>query len=224
MSDNSNIDLENSKDKNSPNLVLELQESFSSSNKSNNEHEIIKALNKSPLKSKKKNHDQILLKESFQEHDIDKTFFTSDNSEVKENISSNSVNLKHSNNKFFNSTDNNSIVLPNPQSPKKKKFSVFKMVEKERYKKYYESPTKNLKIEEEIETGRERRDYYGTEIKKKNKRKIKISFVDEINEDKPLAEVINIEGYKKYNYIIGMPSEANFNRNLKANCQCCITF
>ena len=98
------------------------------------------------------------------------------------------------------------------------------MVEKERYKKYYESPTKKVQIEGEIETGRERRDYYGTEIKKKNRRKVKISFVDEINEDKPLAEVINIESFKKYNYIIGMPSEANFNRNLKANCQCCITF
>ena len=98
------------------------------------------------------------------------------------------------------------------------------MVEKERYKKYLESPTKNAKIEEEIETGRERRDYYGTEIKRKNKRKIKITFVDEINENKPLAEVINIESYKKYNYIFGMPSEANFNHNLKTNCQCCITF
>ena len=222
MSDNSNIDLENSKDKNSPNLVLELQESFSSSNKSNNDHEIIKALNKSPIKSNRKGH--ILLKESFQEHDNDKTFFTSDNSEVKKNMSSNSVNLKHSKNKLSYSTDNNSIILPNPQSPKKKKFSVFKMVEKERYKKYYESPTKKVQIEGEIETGRERRDYYGTEIKKKNRRKVKISFVDEINEDKPLAEVINIECYKKYNYIIGMPSEANFNHNLKANCQCCITF
>ena len=222
MSDNSNIDLENSKDKNSPNLVLELQESFSSSNKSNNDHEIIKALNKSPIKSNRKGH--ILLKESFQEHDNDKTFFTSDNSEVKKNMSSNSVNLKHSKNKLSYSTDNNSIILPNPQSPKKKKFSVFKMVEKERYKKYYESPTKKVQIEGEIETGRERRDYYGTEIKKKNRRKVKISFVDEINENKPLAEVINIESYKKYNYIFGMPSEANFNHNLKTNCQCCITF
>ena len=216
MSDNSNIDLENSNNKNSPNLIIQLHESFSSSNKSNNDHEIAKILNKSPIKSNKK--------ESYQEHDNDKTLFTSDNSEVKKNASSNSINLKHSKNKIFTSTEDNSIILPNPQSPKKKKYTVFKMVEKERYKKYFESPTKNAKIEEEIETGRERRDYYGTEIKRKNKRKIKITFVDEINESKPLAEVINIESYKKYNYIFGMPSEANFNHNLKTNCQCCITF
>ena len=222
MSDNSNIDIDNTIDKNSPNLIIQLQESFSSSNKSNNEHEIAKALNKSPIKSKVKDH--IIQKESYLEHDIDKTLFTSENSEVKKNISSNSVNLKYSKNKYFAATDNNSIVLPNPQSPKKKKYTVFKMVEKERYKKYFESPTKNVKIEEEIETGRERRDHYGTEIKRKNRRKIKISFVDEIDENKPLAEVINIESYKKYNYIFGMPSEDNFNHNLKTNCQCCITF
>ena len=216
MSDNSNIDLENSNNKNSPNLIIQLHESFSSSNKSNNVHEIAKILNKSPIKSNKK--------ESYQEHDNDKTLFTSDNSEVKKNASSNSIKLKYSKNKIFSSTEDNSIILPNPQSPKKKKYTVFKMVEKERYKKYFESPTKNAKIEEEIETGRERRDYYGTEIKRKNKRKIKITFVDEINENKPLAEVINIESYKKYNYIFGMPSEANFNHNLKTNCQCCITF
>ena len=216
MSDNSNIDLENSNNKNSPNLIIQLHESFSSSNKSNNDHEIAKILNESPIKSNKK--------ESYQEHDNDKTLFTSDNSEVKKNASSNSIKLKYSKNKIFSSTEDNSIILPNPQSPKKKKYTVFKMVEKERYKKYFESPTKNAKIEEEIETGRERRDYYGTEIKRKNKRKIKITFVDEINENKPLAEVINIESYKKYNYIFGMPSEANFNHNLKTNCQCCITF
>ena len=222
MSDNSNIDLENSKDKNSPNLLIRLQDSFSSSNKSDNDHEIIKAINKFPNKSQEKDH--ITHNNIYQEHDNDKTLFTSDNSELKKNISSNSVNLKYAKNKYFSSTDMNSIILPNPQSPKKKKYSVFKMVEKERYKKYDESPTKNVKIEEEIETGRERRDYYGTEIKKKNKKKIKISFVDEINEDKPLAEVINIESYKKYNYIFGMPSEDNLNYNVKTNCQCCILF
>ncbi len=98
------------------------------------------------------------------------------------------------------------------------------MVEKTKYKKFYESPIRQIKKEEEIETGRERRDYYGNEIKKKNKRRIKVSFLDEIQENKPLAEIINIESFKKYNYIFGMPSEANFNKNIKTNCQCCMVF
>lgn len=219
MSDNSNMDLDNNSEKDSPNLIIKLQESFSSSNKSNNEHEIVKSL----AKTKSNTKENIFTKDTYQEHDNDKTLFTSDNSDPKNKISSSSLNYK-SKNKFNLSSDSNSIVLPNPLSPKKKKYSVFKMVEKTKYKKFYESPIRQIKKEEEIETGRERRDYYGNEIKKKNKRRVKVSFLDEIQENKPLAEIINIESFKKYNYIFGMPSEANFNKNIKTNCQCCMVF
>jgi len=219
MSDNSNMDLDNNSEKDSPNLIIKLQESFSSSNKSNNEHEIVKSL----AKTKSNTKENIFTKDTYQDHDNDKTLFTSDNSDPKNKISSSSLNYK-SKNKFNLSSDSNSIVLPNPLSPKKKKYSVFKMVEKTKYKKFYESPIRQIKKEEEIETGRERRDYYGNEIKKKNKRRIKVTFLDEIQENKPLAEIINIESFKKYNYIFGMPSEANFNKNIKTNCQCCMVF
>ena len=219
MSDNSNMDLDNNSEKDSPNLIIKLQESFSSSNKSNNEHEIVKSL----AKTKSNTKENIFTKDTYQDHDNDKTLFTSDNSDPKNKISSSSLNYK-SKNKFNLSSDSNSIVLPNPLSPKKKKYSVFKMVEKTKYKKFYESPIRQIKKEEEIETGRERRDYYGNEIKKKNKRRIKVSFLDEIQENKPLAEIINIESFKKYNYIFGMPSEANFNKNIQTNCQCCMVF
>ena len=219
MSDNSNMDLDNNSEKDSPNLIIKLQESFSSSNKSNNEHEIVKSL----AKTKSNTKENIFTKDTYQDHDNDKTLFTSDNSDPKNKISSSSLNYK-SKNKFNLSSDSNSIVLPNPLSPKKKKYSVFKMVEKTKYKKFYESPIRQIKKEEEIETGRERRDYYGNEIKKKNKRRVKVSFLDEIQENKPLAEIINIESFKKYNYIFGMPSEVNFNKNIKTNCQCCMVF
>ena len=219
MSDNSNMDLDNNSEKDSPNLIIKLQESFSSSNKSNNEHEIVKSL----AKTKSNTKENIFTKDTYQDHDNDKTLFTSDNSDPKNKISSSSLNYKLKK-KFNLSSDSNSIVLPNPLSPKKKKYSVFKMVEKTKYKKFYESPIRQIKKEEEIETGRERRDYYGNEIKKKNKRRVKVSFLDEIQENKPLAEIINIESFKKYNYIFGMPSEANFNKNIKTNCQCCMVF
>ena len=218
MSDNSNMDLDNNSEKDSPNLIIKLQESFSSSNKSNNEHEIVKSL----AKTKSNTKENIFTKDTYQDHDNDKTLFTSDNSDPKNKISSSSLNYKLKK-KFNLSSDSNSIVLPNPLSPKKKK-SVYKMVEKTKYKKFYESPIRQIKKEEEIETGRERRDYYGNEIKKKNKRRVKVTFLDEIQENKPLAEIINIESFKKYNYIFGMPSEANFNKNIKTNCQCCMVF
>ena len=221
MSDNSNMDLDNSIEKHFPNLIINLQESFSSSNKSNNEQQIIKPLNKTPIKSNRNDH--IFQKGLYQELDNEKTLFTTDNSEPKNKSSSTSINLKYHKNKYNLSLDSNSVEPLHHQSPKKKKYYGFKMVEKSKFK-IYESPTKNMKIEEEGETGRERRDYFGNIIKKKNRKKIKVSFVDEINENKPLAEVIDIESYKKYNYIFGMPSEDNYNQNLKTNCQCCIVF
>ena len=51
-----------------------------------------------------------------------------------------------------------------------------------------------------------------------------LSFADEIDEDKPLASVIDIESYKNYNYIFGMPKEDTINKNISTNCQCCILF
>ena len=78
--------------------------------------------------------------------------------------------------------------------------------------------------EEEIVTGRERRDVYGNLICKKNRRKVRVTFADEIDEDKPLASVIDIESYKNYNYIFGMPKEDTINKNISTNCQCCILF
>ncbi len=120
MSDNSNMDLDNNSEKDSPNLIIKLQESFSSSNKSNNEHEIVKSL----AKTKSNTKENIFTKDTYQDHDNDKTLFTSDNSDPKNKISSSSLNYK-SKNKFNLSSDSNSIVLPNPLSPKKKKIFRF---------------------------------------------------------------------------------------------------
>lgn len=48
----------------------------------------------------------------------------------------------------------------------------------------------------------ERVDIYGNKITRKNRRKVKISFADTIENGTKdqLAQVINIESYKKYNY------------------------
>ena len=81
------------------------------------------------------------------------------------------------------------------------------------------------KIEEENDnTSRERRDVYGNLICKKNRRKVRVTFADEIEEEKPLASVIDIESYKKYNYIFGMPKVDTINKNITTNCQCCNVF
>ena len=225
MSGSSNEDLDIIKEKNSPNLILNLQDSFSDSNKLSNDLDLIKLSNNPPLNLKEHSSAKLLY---YQDNDnTNKTLFTSDNSDPKNKISSNTLNQKYSKNNvnpLF--TEPDSIISSNLYSPRKKKFAVLKMVEKSKYKKYFDSPTKysQSKKEEENQTRRERRDVYGNLINKKNKRKIKVSFIDEIEEEKSFASVINIESFKKYNYIFGYPSEENFNKNVRTNCQCCIVY
>ena len=119
------------------------------------------------------------------------------------------------------------ILFINTLSPiKKKKLSSLKMVEKSKYKKFFGSHEYNYikKAEQETITGRERRDTFGNVIKKKNKKKIKVSFVDDINKDKPLVTIIDIECFKKYNINIGIPKEEHIKNNDSQNCQCCFIF
>lgn len=225
MSVSSNEDLDIIKEKDSQNLIINLQDSFSGSNKLSNDLGSDKPPANPPLNIKEQSSPKL-----FYLQDIDntnKTLFTSDNSSPKNKISNNSINQKYIKNKLNPLlTEPDSFILSNPQSPRKKKFAVFKMVEKSKYKKYFDTPThpKETKKEEESQTGRERRDAYGNLINKKNKRKVKVSFIDEIEEEKPFASVTNIESYKKYNYILGYPSEQNFNKNVRTNCQCCLVY
>ena len=210
MSEGSNLVIDFIPEKTSPNLDNNFQESFSSSNQSNNDFETTKSVNNQMTNPTKlishNNNTQI------------KALFNSENLETK-NISP-SYSLKQ---KFdFQKTDPNYNSETNLISPKKKKMSMFKMVQKSKYKKFFETPlTYTKKEDEENETGRERRDAFGNMINKKNKRKIKVSFADELKEEKPLVSVINIESFKKYNIILGMPSENTLNKNMSANCQCC---
>ena len=71
-----------------------------------------------------------------------------------------------------------------------------------------------------------RKDGYGVPINKKNRKKIKVTFIDTLNptnnnEKNQLAEIIPIASYKKYNYIEGLPREEDMETN-KSTCQCCL--
>lgn len=64
-----------------------------------------------------------------------------------------------------------------------------------------------------------RYDAFGQKITK-DKRKQKVSFIDELNKYKPIATITNIESYKKsYNKL----SYGN-NSHSKVNCNCCVVF
>ncbi len=82
------------------------------------------------------------------------------------------------------------------------------------------SPKKNKRflryssIETAIKTSLDtpiRKDFFGVEICKRNKRKYKVTFADEVyNNNDKLIEEIPVESYKKYNYCI-------YKKNLENN-------
>ena len=222
MSDGANIDLDIITEKNSPNLCIDIHDSFSSGNKSDNEYEASKSGTNPTTNSK------VSSTKNFSQNTASNALFSSDNSDSKQKFSNSSLNLKYSNQKFLQlPTEPYSNTEIKPKSPKKTKFSMLKMVKKSKYKNMFDTPfnlAKKVEEEEENVTGRERRDVYGNLINKKNRRKVRVTFADEIEENKPLASVINIESFKKYNFIFGMPNEDIINKNLKTNCQCCTTF
>ena len=223
MSENSKMEeLDVIKDNNnSPNFQLISNNSVSSSKKSNDEmDELFKSVNKIGLISKMSS-----LSRNLHNSESDDLYQYQKN---KISSSSTEIRTKNGSKKMSdNSSVPNQLLIVNSLSPtKKKKITSFKMVEKSKYKKLFDVQDFNLRrVDQETITGRERRDAFGNIIKKKNKRKIKVSFADELKENQPLANVIDIESFKKYNIIIGMPKEDHIkNNHVNSNCQCCVMF
>ena len=141
---------------------------------------------------------------------------------TKTNLFSSEIVQKIDKNKCseMKSTEINSIRVRNYNSPRKR-YSIIKLVEKEKRNKRGIIST-NKKEEKVISPiKKERRDIFGNLINKKNKKNVKVSFVD-FTTSQPLVDVVDIESFKKYNYIIGMPKEKIIEKHDK--CQCCITF
>lgn len=69
-----------------------------------------------------------------------------------------------------------------------------------------------------------RKDRRGIVITKSNRRKVKITFADQIDEE-PLVDVVFIESFKKYNVMQGMPKEDLYlGGRTEARCNCCAIY
>ena len=150
-----------------------------------------------------------------------KKLFDSEDTYVKKNLfisdSAQKSDIKKSSEVL--STEPTSFTVKNYNSPKKK--YVIKMVEKKKRKERILFTNKIVETKETKNKKKERLDFYGNVIKKKNKKKVKVSFIDNVTSH-PLVEYINIECFKNFNYIEGMPKE-----NVKvanAECVCCLIF
>ena len=82
-----------------------------------------------------------------------------------------------------------------------------------------------IKFREEIMKD-ERKDAFGVPINKRNKKKVKVTFIDKINKantPRQLVEIIPIASFKKYNYVEGLPNGED-NVSNKSTCKCCIIY
>ena len=162
------------------------------------------------------------------------TIFTS----KEEQINSNNENIS-------NGIDNKQIILPKRENinniktkSKNHKEKIMLLLSQENEKSKIikkESFTPVINIETHKNEKTERIDRYGTVINKKNKRKIKVTFIDQINNNNnnnnnnnknKLVSVIKIESFKKYNIILGMPKEDYYlgnNKNISI-CKCCVIY
>ena len=199
------MDLDVIKDnQNSQNFQITTQNSMSSSNKSNkNDYDINKEMNTFIRKPKLPPLSRNLYNSENEDlYQYSKTKISASSSEIRALNFSKKMSDQ-------SSSINNQILMVNSLSPtKKKKISSFKMVEKSKYKKLFDTQDfMARRVEQETITGKERKDAFGNEIKKKNKKKIRVSFIDELHEGQPLANIIDIESFKKFNFIVGMPKE-----------------
>ena len=150
-----------------------------------------------------------------------KKLFDSEDSDIKKNLFG-SENMQKSDNKKSSeglSTEPTSFIVKNLNSPRKR-YSVIKMVEKKKRKDSIFT-NKIVETKDDQSYKKERRDFYGNVIKKKNKKKVKVSFIDIVT-SQPLVDYINIESFKNYNFIEGMPREDCTVK--KAECVCCLIF
>ena len=118
------------------------------------------------------------------------------------------------------STERTSMKVRNFGSPKKR-YSIIKLMEKKNKKDVSHIIIKKEEEKEIPEVKKERRDIFGNIICKKNKKKVKVSFVDVVT-SQPLVNITDIESFKNYNCIYGIPKEEKLEK--KSNCQCCLIF
>lgn len=155
-------------------------------------------------------------------HFVKKKLFDSDDSDFKKNLftsdSAQKTDLKKSSEVLSTApTSFNTKTLTSPR----KKYSMIKMVEKKK-KKNNNNLFTNKIVETKLENDKkERLDFYGNVIEKKNKKKVKVSFIDIVT-SQPLVNVIDIESFKNYNYIEGMHDGEKLGANTE--CVCCLIF
>ena len=130
---------------------------------------------------------------------------------------SESKNIKKASN-YYSDNPNENLMRGSSFSPNKKKRKLVleekQKVRGRRRSVYAVPPPKEEIIEEEKSF---RKDFYGTPICKKNKKKVKVTF------KKNFEIVTPIESFKKYNVITGIPKGDKYINGFET-CECCFIY
>lgn len=121
-----------------------------------------------------------------------------------------------------NESSSSLVEIVRKQRPRNS--SLFLPIEEIKNKRMRAIPSWST-IERTQESTMTRRDANGVEINKKNKKRIKVTYIDNLLTDVPIAEYINVESYKEYNSeILLKPFEKAFPKEEAHVCCACIIY
>ena len=108
-------------------------------------------------------------------------------------------------------------------STRKRKRRIRINLNLEEIKKTYPHPSSlSITCEKTCASLSSRRDAQGVEINKRNKKTVKVTFINDINEKVPFADIINVESYKKYNQDILLKPFQHVNNIRVTECCSCL--
>ena len=107
-------------------------------------------------------------------------------------------------------------------STRKRKRRIRLNLNFEEIKKTYPPSSLSITCEKTCASLSSRRDAQGVEINKRNKKRVRVTFINDINEKIPFVDIINVESYKKYNQDILLKPYQNVNPTRVTECCSCL--
>ena len=233
------IEKKNNNNNNTPQIIVNRIQDFTTPNSNGKSYIQIPPLSKKSTKRTDSNpldSEKILNKDKENDNNLSQTKHNN-NLTISNNINNNKLYLspnviqeRSSNNSEHSKSRSRNILSPNPiqLSPNTNRGKYSTIPSNEMTKVIFKEPPKFLAAKKEINNNNnnnnkaKRTDRNGVPICKGNKKKIKVTFIDQIDENKKFEEIIDIESIKKYNICYGLPKEDKYIK--ETVCCSCILF
>ena len=231
------IEKKNNNNNNTPQIIVNRIQDFTTPNSNGKSYIQIPPLSKKSTKRTDSNpldSEKILNKDKENDNNLSQTKHNN-NLTISNNINNNKLYLspnviqeRSSNNSEHSKSRSRNILSPNPiqLSPNTNRGKYSTIPSNEMTKVIFKEPPKFLAAKKEINNNNiikaKRTDRNGVPICKGNKKKIKVTFIDQIDQNKKFEEIIDIESIKKYNICYGLPKEDKYIK--ETVCCSCILF